>query len=67
MSIVYKILAPVLRAAGFLGLLLGLYYGIVMIAASGIKDGWPWCLLAAASLAAILAGDWMKKKTGAPQ
>jgi len=65
--ILYKILAPVLRAAGFLGLIIGLFYFLTMTFASGIKDGWLWGVLALASIAAIWIGDRLKKKIGAAE
>jgi hypothetical protein len=67
MLILYKIAAPVLRAAGFLGLIVGLFYFVSLTGAAGIKESWPWGLLFLGSLAAIWIGDRLKKKIGAPE
>ena len=67
MILLYKILAPVLRAVGFLGLILGLFYFITLTGAGGLKEGWLWGVLFLVSLAAIWIGDRLKKITGAKE
>ena len=67
MVILYKIAAPVLRAAGFLGLVVGLFYFVTLTGAGGLKEGWPWGVLFFASLGAIWTGDRLNKKIGAKE
>jgi TM2 domain-containing membrane protein YozV len=66
MDILAKIISPFLRAIGFLGLIVGLFFFLTMTGASGIRDSWPWGLAVAASLAAIWGGDFLKKRAERP-
>lgn len=63
MRIAAKVLAPVLRAGGFVALFYGLFLFITLLAGGG---GWGMAgypgLVAILGLGAILGGDQLKKK-----
>lgn len=66
--IFYKIAAPVFRAVGFLGLVVGLFCFVLLIADGSIMS-LPWAFgflsVFLGSLALIWVGDRLKKKISA--
>lgn len=63
MKTVYKIFAPLLRAVGFVGLFIGLFYFFVLVFTSGIKDALRYGVIGLVSLVMIKIGDLLRKKS----